>query len=410
METPSLQGFLRHLRRAEAEVKRDLETESPLVRVMTVHGVKGLEAPVVVLADTTMLPHPTKEPRVVQLRTEENDEPVLLWTASKEESSSVSRNTKEQARGARLEEYRRLLYVALTRAADVIVVCGALNKDKDSAEDGSWYDLVEKSILADGPNITEHAVPYTSDRVLRWCATELPQMPAAAPKTKERVQIMPWLNEAVQPLRRGKVKLRPSFSRSPVGPIAPAARNAFGGKRRGILLHRLLQSLPEVAMEERNAAALRYLAQTAGDLALSAREALAEEACRVIAHPDCAVLFGKASRAEPELIARLDADQGTIEIAARADRLAVLDGAITIGDFKSDARIPDTLADVPAAYIEQLAAYRAALLEAFLGRPVRALLVYTAGPRVLEIPAESLDSAWSQVKMQMSPAINESQS
>jgi ATP-dependent helicase/nuclease subunit A len=221
---------------------------------------------------------------------------------------------------------------------------------------------------------------------------------------------MPWLNEAVQPLRRGKVKLRPSFSRSPVGPIAPAARNAFGGKRRGILLHRLLQSLPEVAMEERNAAALRYLAQTAGDLALSAREALAEEACRVIAHPDCAVLFGKASRAEPELIARLDADQGTIEIAARADRLAVLDGAVTIGDFKSDARIPDTLADVPAAYIEQLAAYRAALLEAFPGRPVRALLVYTAGPRVLEIPAESLDSAWSQVKMQMSPAINESQS
>lgn len=408
METPSLQGFLRYLRRAEAEVKRDLETESPLVRVMTVHGVKGLEAPVVVLADTTALPHPTKEPRVVPLRAETDDEPVLLWTASKEESSSFSLASKEQAREARLEEYRRLLYVALTRAADVLVVCGALNKNKDAAEEGSWYDLVEKSILADSPNITEHAVPYTSDKVLRWCATELPQMPAATRKTKEPVHVMPWLAEVAQPLSRGNVKLRPSYTRTPAGPAAPVARSAFGGKRRGVLLHRLLQSLPDVPPEERNAAALRYLAQAAGDLTPSARDALAEEACRVIAHPGCAVLFGQASRAEPELIARLDTAEGTIEIAARADRLAVLDGAVTIGDFKSDARVPNALADVPAGYIEQLAAYRAALLEAFPGRPVRALLIYTAAPRVLEIPAESLDSAWRRVKTQTSPAIDES--
>lgn len=411
METPSLQGFLRYLRRAEAEVKRDLETESSLVRVMTVHGVKGLEAPVVVLADTTALPHPTKEPRVVPLHAEtggEDEESLLLWTASKDESSAVSLASKERVREARLQEYRRLLYVALTRAADVLVVCGALNKNKDAADAGSWYDLVHQSIGADSANVTTHAVPYAEEQVLRWRAADLPQMPAAARQTREPAQTKPWLAETAAPPPRGKRKLRPSFTRAPLGQSIRAEPRALGGKRRGILLHRLLQSLPDVPEEERVAASLRYLAQTASDLAPATQEQLAQEACRVIAHPDCAVLFGPGSRAEPELIAQFEADAGGIEIAARVDRLAVTDGTVTIGDFKSDARAPETLADIPAAYIEQLATYRAALLAAFPGRALRALLVYTAGPRVLEIPAESLDSAWSRVKTQTSPAIDES--
>jgi len=410
METPSLQGFLRYLRRAEAEVKRDLETQSPLVRVMTVHGVKGLEAPVVVLADTTALPLANKEPRVIPLHAGTDNEPVLLWTASKDESSAVSREAKGLVRDSRLKEYRRLLYVALTRAADVLVVCGALNKKQDAAEAGSWYDLVSKSILADSANLTEHEVPYTNDKVLRWRATERVEMPQAARTTKEAAETVPWLGEAAAPPSRDTIRLRPSYARVALAPAAPATPNAFGGKRRGILLHRLLQSLPDIAASERNAAALRYLAQAAHDLPQVTQEALAAEATRVIALPDCAVLFGEGSLAEPELIARVDAGERTIEIAARTDRLAVREDAVVIGDFKTDARVPTTLGEVSPAYVEQLAAYRAALREAFPGRPVRALLVYTAGPRVLEIPAESLDSAWSRVKTQTSRAIDESAS
>jgi len=410
METPSLQGFLRYLRRAEAEVKRDLETQSPLVRVMTVHGVKGLEAPVVVLADTTALPLANKEPRVIPLHAGTDNEPVLLWTASKDESSAVSREAKGLVRDSRLKEYRRLLYVALTRAADVLVVCGALNKKQDAAEAGSWYDLVSQSILADSANLTEHEVPYTNDKVLRWCATERVEMPQAARTTKEAAETVPWLGQAAAPPSRDTIRLRPSYARVALAPAAPATPNAFGGKRRGILLHRLLQSLPDIAASERNAAALRYLAQAAHDLPQVTQEALATEATRVIALPDCAVLFGEGSLAEPELIARVDAGERTIEIAARTDRLAVREDAVVIGDFKTDARVPATLDEVSPAYVEQLAAYRAALREAFPGRPVRALLVYTAGPRVLEIPAESLDSAWRRVKTQTSLAIDESAS
>ncbi len=403
IETPSLQGFLRHLRRAEAEVKRDLETESRLVRVMTVHGVKGLEAPVVVLADTTTLPNPNKEPRVVPLQARESAEPALVWTASKEESSPASRDAKDHVRQSRLREYRRLLYVALTRAADVLVVCGALNKNRDAAETGSWYDLVSRSLLADQENITEHSVPYAPDGVQRWRATNVvadaPEK--SEPAVKAPVEIAPWLARPAQPRAAARTKLRPSFAQRR---SEPASGSSGGGKRRGILLHRLLQSLPVLPHEDRHAAALRYLAQAAPELDTVLREELAQEAINVIAHPDCAALFAAGSRAEPELIARIAAGTEEIEIAARVDRLAVSADAVLFADFKSDRRVPASLAEIPSHYIEQLAAYRAALTQAFPGRPVQAFLIYTAGPRVFEIPRESLESAWRAVKTQTSLA------
>jgi ATP-dependent helicase/nuclease subunit A len=403
METPSLQGFLRYLRRAEMEVKRDLQTESRLVRVMTVHGVKGLEAPVVVLADTTTLPHPTKEARVVPLHAANAspaDEPSLIWTASKKQSSAASLSAKDRARDLRLEEYRRLLYVALTRAADVLVVAGALNKNKDEAEAGSWYDLVKHSILADTPNLTTHDVPYCSDPVTRWRASELPAVAPAERQSQPLLQRASWLDERPKPAASPRRRLRPSFSQMPI----LRERGIEGGKRRGVLLHRLLQSLPDVSQGERHAAALRYLSQAAPDFPEDMREALAAEALGVINHEDCAALFAPGSRAEPELIAHLGEGAEAVEIAARIDRLHISAETILFGDFKSDARVPVSPREIPAPYLEQLAAYRAALLQAFPGRAARALLIYTARPRVFEIPAESLESAWQRLKTQTSPA------
>jgi ATP-dependent helicase/nuclease subunit A len=405
METPSLQGFLRYLRRAEAEVKRDLETDSNLVRVMTVHGVKGLEAPVVVLADTTTLPHPTKEPRVVPLHsknTRPGDDPPLLWTANKQQSSAASLAAKDRARDLRLEEYRRLLYVALTRAADVLIVAGALNKNKDEAETGSWYDLVKQSLLMDTDNLSKHAVPYCSEPVTRWRASATAFAPAdeVAP-VKEAAPALPaWLGEHSKSAVPARRKIRPSFSHVPV----VREGGTEGGKRRGVLLHRLLQSLPDVAQAERHAAALRYLAQAAPDFSESTREALAAESLRVIDHRDCAILFAPGSRAEPELIAHFGEGADAIEIAARMDRVHIAKDIIVFGDFKSDAAVPETSGQIPAPYLAQLAAYRAALLQAFPGRATRALLIYTAGPRVFEIPAESLETAWQRLKTQTSPA------
>ncbi|MBS4084024.1 MAG: double-strand break repair helicase AddA [Rhizobiales bacterium] len=403
-ETPSLHGFLSFLRRANSEVKRDLEAEGTSVRVMTVHGVKGLEAPVIVLADTTTLPPKQKESRLVALGSDENA--PLIWVGSKEETSQALLKGRDRARGLREQEYRRLLYVALTRAADVLVVCGALNKNqKDGlAEQGSWYDLVHSALAEDGSLSTKHKVPYSKDEVTRWRTPAFPPLAmehAKQPPVPE--QAPAWLAQGVSETSASFVRLRPSYlSRDAVRDGSQTG----GGRTRGVLLHRLLQSLPELPREEREPAALRYLAQSAPELNDTAREKLAREALLVIEHPDCALLFSPQSRAEPELLARIREGGGEIEIPARLDRLVVNATNIVFGDFKSDMAVPGSLAEIPAHYLSQLAAYRAALAQAFPGREMTALLVYTAAPCTFEIPRESLDSAWRRLKTQTSPALS----
>jgi ATP-dependent helicase/nuclease subunit A len=402
-ETPSLQGFLGALRRTGAVVKRDLETESHAVRVMTTHGVKGLEAPIVLLADTTAKPFERHHPKLMPVH-EGPDEKIaaLIWALGKTEDSDALKNAREHARGQRDREYRRLLYVALTRAADVLVVAGALNKTQKEAPEGSWYALVERAFKneSEPDQLTEHPSAYGEGTVSRWRAeaAEPAAKMATAPKTQ--TPLPAWLGESPKPAAPPRRKLRPSFSQMPI----LRERGIEGGKRRGVLLHRLLQSLPDVSQGERHAAALRYLSQAAPDFPEDMRESLAAEALGVIDHEDCAALFAPGSRAEPELIAHLGEGADAVEIAARIDRLHVSAETIVFGDFKSDTRVPETPGQIPAPYLAQLAAYRAALLQAFPGRAARALLIYTAGPRVFEIPAESLESAWQRLKTQTSPA------
>lgn len=403
-ETPSLHGFLSLLRRADSEIKRDFETEGDSVRVMTVHGVKGLEAPVIVLADTTTLPAKQKEPNLVAVGDSQSSS--LIWRkGNKESSSQALRDARQDARELRLQEYRRLLYVALTRAADVLVICGALNKNHkdEKAEEGSWYDLVNSALAGDAKNITRHKTGYCEE-VLRWRTPEFsPFAIERAPKQEDAHEspawlAQPWSETAISPKR-----LRPSHS--PRAITRNTAPRDEGGKTRGILLHRLLQSLPELAPEEREAAALRYLAQAAPEVPEAAQNKLAQEALNVIAHPDCLEVFAHGSRAEPELIARFPDGDREIEIPARLDRLVVTKDRVIFADFKSDAVVPASSGQIPAHYIAQLAAYRATLVRAFPRRKLRALLIFTASPRVFEVPQESLESAWQRLKTQKSPAL-----
>ncbi len=403
-ETPSLHGFLSLLRRADAEVKRDFEAAGASVRVMTVHGVKGLEAPVIVLADTTSLPPPQKESRVVAVPLAGGSGPSpVIWAARKGDSSAALLRAREHARELREQEYRRLLYVALTRAADVLVVCGALNKKQDKAEAGSWYELVHSALADDAEHVTRHAVSYSEEEILRWRTPAFPPLAMEQRETESSAEAVPgWLAQAWSGDDAERRKLRPSFA--PRDYSRDDAAPGEGGRTRGILLHRLLQSLPDIAPAEREAAALRYLAQAAPLLADNARGQLAREALAVIDHPDCAELFGPESRAEPELIARIGDGEREIEIPARLDRLVVTPREITFADFKSGATVPGSLAGIPEHHVSQLAAYRAALAQIFPGRRLRALLIFTAAPRVFEIPEETLESAWQRLKMQGSHA------
>jgi ATP-dependent helicase/nuclease subunit A len=252
--------------------------------------------------------------------------------------------------------------------------------------------------------LARHKLDYSDDLIWRWGTPAFLPL-AIEQKTAEEISTAApaWLAATWAERESLRLRLRPSLT--PHDFVREADAKKEGGKSRGILLHRLLQSLPELPLEAREAAALRYLAQTAPDLAQAEKEKLAREALAVIASPDCTEIFGPESRAESELIARIADGAREIKIPARLDRIKVSDRLVTFADFKSDAFVPGSLAEIPEHYIAQLSAYRAALAQAFPGRALRALLIFTAALRVFEIPEESLESAWQRRKTQDSLAL-----
>ncbi len=258
----SLQGFMSWLRAADTEVKRDMEISRDEVRVMTVHGAKGLEASVVIMADTTTSPSDTQRLRLIHL-SQDNGGKVVVWAGRKADDPPAVAS----ARSAMLEEteheYRRLLYVAMTRAADRLIVAGCQPGNMNGVRKGSWYDLARRGLAGSGLAIEE--IPAGDGVVKRYRRAEeaAPQagaasdVPASAPTA-----LPPWLLTPAAPERPVDRRLRPS------DPDENAGKAVRGGEaialraralQRGVLVHRLLQSLPDLATERRRELAQNYL-------------------------------------------------------------------------------------------------------------------------------------------------------
>ena len=375
---PSLQGFLAWLDAGDSEIKREQDTPRDEVRVMTVHGAKGLEAPVVFLADTTRLPE--KSHAGTLLWPEEGNAAVPLWMPRTGLADAITRKRRDAAWQALLLEHRRLLYVALTRAADRLYVCGwrPLREEKDRSE--SWHDLALGAmrtlgaplVAEDEDGIWRYAEPTEEPAPLEGVAAA-GDGPAALPEWIARPA--PLEPEPPRPLA-------PSRPDEPEpAPDSPLRGGDHARFRRGSLLHALLQRLPELPAGERMAVAERWLAGPAAGLPAEAARALAEECCAVLDHPDFAPLFGPGSRAEVPLVGLV----GARAISGVADRLLITDSRILLVDYKSNRPPPDDPADVAPAYLRQMAAYRAVLRQAWPDRPVQGALLWTALPRLMPL-------------------------
>jgi len=365
--------------------------------VMTVHGVKGLEAPIVVLADTTGIPADGRhDPRLLALPVP-GASPAApeapVWALGRKFDSKNLGDARGTARGKREEEYRRLLYVAVTRAADALVVCG-YESERSKLPAGCWYQLVHDALRQD---MEEQDAPGFAGKV--WRLTPAPaqraeKQPAPA---LARIEEPAWLKlpaPSAMPLTR---VIAPSCAMAEVvlkrRRSAPAA--GIDPLRRGKLMHALLHVLVPIRPSERSMRAKRFLADAA-DVTAGECEELAAEAIAVLGHADCAMLFSGNSRGEVPIFARRKLERGPIEIAGRIDRLAETDDAVHIADFKTD-RPPPLTADARfSAYVGQLALYREALKPLYPGKAVRAHLVWTVKPAIEEIPADALDAAFQR--------------
>jgi ATP-dependent helicase/nuclease subunit A len=166
---------------------------------------------------------------------------------------------------------------------------------------------------------------------------------------------------------------------------------------RGVLIHRLMQSLPDIAPERRAEAARRYLGRAGADFTPAERDALAAKILHVLADAGFAALFEPGSRAEVPIVGRLARGGKTaLAVSGQIDRLAVSPSEVLIADYKSNRPAPRTLAEVPPAYVRQLGLYRAVLQKLYPDRPVRAVLVWTDIPDLMELSADALDHAIAQ--------------
>ena len=379
-EAPSLQGFLAWLREARAEVKRDMEIKRDEVRVMTVHGAKGLEAPIVILADTITPPAGPRPPRLLKLA----DGP-LIWVGRKADDVAPVAAARQLAQRDAEDEYRRLLYVAMTRAADRLIVCGAEGVRGRPA--GCWYNLVHEPL---SPFLMEEE--ENGEKVLRYrkpgtaAAVERAAAPAVAENTEPRLALPSWLREPVPVEAPRTAALSPSTAfEEEIGRIASPAGSANERRKaleRGRIVHRLMQSLPDIPPARRVDAANRFLANNAADFSSAERAEIVRQVLAVLGDANFAEIFAPGSRAEVPIVGRIDrAGAEPVAVSGQVDRLSIAKDAVLIADYKSDGAVPARLDDVPKPYVAQLALYRAVLTRLYPDKTVRAALLFTTGPQ-----------------------------
>ena len=377
--TPGLQSFIQWFDAGEGELKREPGAGKGLVRVMTVHGSKGLQAPIVILADATGNPDssPTRN-----LSLPDGEREIPLPGLSKHEKVGPIAEVELRAREAERQEHWRLLYVAMTRAEEALFIGGALgSREKDEPADDSWYARLAPLFAGDPVDDTiwgeRREWGVRAEPVADMLAGQLP-LPPALPG---------WVQRPVGPEPRPPRPLAPSSAGEEQGADPPMPNEAMiQAARRGVLVHKLLERLPDVPPAERGERARAWLARNAVDLAETEREDLLQSALAVLADPRWADLFGPSALAEVPLAAVVE---GQV-IAGTADRLLIAPDRIVIADFKTARRPPDTLEQVPLSTVRQMAAYAAALGAIYPGRRIEAVVLYTQTPRAIALPGELL--------------------
>jgi ATP-dependent helicase/nuclease subunit A len=348
-----------------------------------VHAAKGLEAPIVFLADACSVGYTRHTERLLDLGDREAGSPLFVWALRKSEDSAPLAEARARMLAAAAGEHRRLLYVAMTRAAQRLIVVG--HHGVNGPAEDNWRELISAGL----------------DELLRpapapWDASETIARFGAPPHDDARADPAPTLAPLAEPdwLRRPATPEAPPTTLSPsrAGASQRRADDAGRSRRRaGELAHALLQRLPDVAPPRRRDAAASFLSAQSDSIAETDRSQLVEASLAVLALPELAPLFAGNSRAEVAIAGAAPRQIGpALPFVGRIDRLAVAADAVYLADYKTGAKPPGAN---PPAYVAQLALYRAALAALYPDRPIRAFLVWLTGAEATEVVAAELDAA-----------------
>ncbi|MEK7265685.1 MAG: double-strand break repair helicase AddA [Pseudomonadota bacterium] len=397
-EPRSLRLFLDALVKSGAEISRDASESGPTVRVMTAHKAKGLEANIVFLIDAHRPALTSKIGLLLSIKGPQGDAlPVLALEDSKNcEAIAEARDT---AKRLTRDEYRRLLYVAATRARDRLYICGyELGNDKNPGAkppaEKTWHALAEDAFDALGEAVTD-AGPRLEGRARAIAAPQSAKPQSDKKESPLKISASPHeclYHLAAQEMRPRRLSPSQLVAHTDYEPAySPArGRNSF---LRGKILHRLLELLPEMVLAVRLAAAGRLLANYEGNFTKEELVSMRDEALRVLSDPLFAEVFAPGALAEAAIGGRAKAGAGGVLLSGQIDRLAIFEDRILVVDYKTNRPPPTRLQDVPLAYLAQMAAYRSLLQEIYPGRKIETALLWTYDARLMALPDEALDRA-----------------
>lgn len=379
----TLQGFLDWFDRGEGDIVRDAGSPRDAVRVMTVHAAKGLQAPLVILADATGDPEAAND-RDFQWVLDETIVPLFRPRGAERRLVETLERTADLLSEADRREHWRLLYVAMTRAEEQLVITGSLTQRQRVVPPESWHSAIERAMARLGAAQVE--IPGWGESRLHALAGGSVTKAAKTTEVRPAFARPDWLDRAAPPEARPPRPLSPST----LGPdtVADPPPSAFlqQAAERGRLIHALFERLPTVAEPDRAAAAERWLVRSAGVADAQVRDEVISSVVDVLGHPQYAHLFAADGLAEVPVAGVVDG----VVISGTVDRLVIGEATVDIVDFKTGRRVPSDAVGVPDTYKRQMAAYAAVLLGVFPDHDVRAALLYTSGPRLIALSATDL--------------------
>ncbi len=394
-----LQDFVETLEEAAPEVKREMDAARNEVRIMTAHAAKGQESPIVFLVDPPPQNNPL--PRLLALSAEP---PLFVWEPLKEfhTSKTAAHRTELKSRGE--EEFRRLLYVGMTRAEDRLIVCGFANSKTIKRED-TWLRMVSAGLKAIPDHIRSEWQPHLEVNVdIFQLLNHKPPPAVELGDSADSFAPLPhFFSQPLPPVRLVPRPLSPSGASLVIEPgaSASAASPVLDNNEaqpsvailRGLITHKLLESLPGLPQESRRLAALRYVDKAAADWTDIRKAAVVADVLRVLEDTRFQPAFSAGSRAEVSVVGQVRVRGETRMVSGKIDRIAVEESRILLVDFKTDYAPAHSLADVPASYLTQMALYRAILQPLYPDKVIECALLYTGGAKLVALPSERMDAA-----------------
>ncbi len=398
----SLQGFLGYIESSNAVIKRDMEAVGNQVRIMTAHSAKGLQAPIVYLTDITSLPDTGRDSRILMLPdtmggSNSVGSGVPIWSSAAS-GAEIVQTLKAGMKARSLAEYRRLLYVALTRAEDQLFVAGW--KGQKNVSEDSWYKAVETGFqgleetvrLKDGT--MRYHIPFTAIGTTGRIEATKTSAPISLPQWVG--QPAPIETDPPRPLTPSRPKGKEPAVRSPL------KRGIERRYLRGRAMHSLLEWLPDADFSARHGqtqeqAALSYLAIPAHGLSKQEIAQAWQQIKTILTHKEFGHLFGPNSQAEVQIAGMV----GKRAISGQVDRLVIDDDSVLIVDYKTNRSPPSDPEGIAGVYVKQMALYWAALKQIYPDKTVHAALLWTDSATLMKIPENHLQHALDEMGIAM---------